>query len=117
MSNAAYKRWIDAEWWHEGYERLWEGVPQQDENNTEASDAFKDRTQMDGEKQPIGRRKKTKTPQSAEQESVVYLTADAEEELTELKENETYIIGGICDHNRYKVCNSPQYSIQSELPC
>ncbi|KAF7302127.1 SAM-dependent MTase TRM10-type domain-containing protein [Mycena indigotica] len=34
--------------------------------------------------------------------SVVYLTADSEEELTELKPEETYIIGGICDHNRLK---------------
>ncbi|KAI4517775.1 hypothetical protein K525DRAFT_210122, partial [Schizophyllum commune Loenen D] len=33
---------------------------------------------------------------------VVYLTADSEVELSELKEDETYIIGGICDHNRYK---------------
>ena len=37
------------------------------------------------------------------QNTFVYLTADTENELTELKPNETYIIGGICDHNRYKV--------------
>jgi tRNA (guanine9-N1)-methyltransferase len=37
------------------------------------------------------------------QENVIYLTADSEEELLELKEGEVYIIGGICDHNRYKV--------------
>ena len=35
--------------------------------------------------------------------SVVYLTADTEDELTELRPDETYIIGGIVDHNRYKV--------------
>nr|GAT51567.1 predicted protein [Mycena chlorophos] len=34
--------------------------------------------------------------------TVVYLTADSEEELSELKPEETYIIGGICDHNRLK---------------
>jgi len=33
---------------------------------------------------------------------VIYLTADSDSELIELKEGETYIIGGICDHNRYK---------------
>lgn len=37
---------------------------------------------------------------------VVYLTADSDEELMELKEGETYIIGGIVDHNRYKVCET-----------
>lgn len=34
---------------------------------------------------------------------VVYLTADSTEVLEELKEGETYVIGGLCDHNRYKV--------------
>jgi hypothetical protein len=34
---------------------------------------------------------------------LVYLSADAEEELETLKEDEVYIIGGIVDHNRYKV--------------
>lgn len=38
-----------------------------------------------------------------ERGTVVYLTADSDVELTELKEGETYIIGGIVDHNRYKV--------------
>ncbi|KAG8700336.1 tRNA (guanine(9)-N(1))-methyltransferase [Ceratobasidium sp. 394] len=39
---------------------------------------------------------------SCSRESVVYLTADAEDELLELQEGETYIIGGIVDRNRYK---------------
>ncbi|KAK7062168.1 guanine-N(1)--methyltransferase [Favolaschia claudopus] len=38
----------------------------------------------------------------AVKQSIVYLTADSDEELTELKPDETYVIGGICDHNRYK---------------
>lgn len=39
----------------------------------------------------------------ADRGTIVYLTADSNVELTELKEGETYIIGGIVDHNRYKV--------------
>lgn len=35
--------------------------------------------------------------------SLVYLSADAEEELQTLREDEVYIIGGIVDRNRYKV--------------
>jgi hypothetical protein len=41
---------------------------------------------------------------SPETHSLVYLSADAEEELETLAENEIYIIGGIVDKNRYKVC-------------
>ena len=34
---------------------------------------------------------------------LVYLSADSEEELTTLSEDEVYIVGGIVDRNRYKV--------------
>ncbi|KAG9128191.1 tRNA (guanine(9)-N(1))-methyltransferase [Ceratobasidium sp. 392] len=43
------------------------------------------------------------TRASCSRESVVYLTADAEDELLELQEGETYVIGGIVDRNRYKL--------------
>lgn len=36
-------------------------------------------------------------------ENIVYLTADSENEITELKPEEVYLIGGIVDRNRYKL--------------
>ena len=46
-----------------------------------------------------------------EGQEYVYLSADAEDELETLQENETYIIGGIVDRNRYKVCPCQQISV------
>jgi tRNA (guanine9-N1)-methyltransferase len=46
---------------------------------------------------------------SPETHSLVYLSADAEEELETLAENEIYIIGGIVDKNRYKVRHRPRF--------
>ncbi|KIP10409.1 hypothetical protein PHLGIDRAFT_115531 [Phlebiopsis gigantea 11061_1 CR5-6] len=94
LSDAAYKRWKDTEWWHEGYERLWEGKP------SEAVSETANKSEV-GEEDNV-ETKLAKTPQTAAQDSVVYLTADSKDELSELKAGETYIIGGICDHNRYK---------------
>lgn len=33
---------------------------------------------------------------------VVYLTADGDEELADLRDDEMYVIGGLVDHNRHK---------------
>ncbi|KAF5363931.1 hypothetical protein D9756_000279 [Leucocoprinus leucothites] len=80
LNDAGYKRWTKTEWWTEGYERLWE--------------AKSDTPQTEGEV--------SKMPIICAKETIVYLTADSNEELSELKPDETYIIGGIVDHNRYK---------------
>ncbi|KAL1679977.1 guanine-1-methyltransferase-domain-containing protein [Schizophyllum commune] len=98
QNDASYKRWQGTEWWREGYEGLWEGgesgvqvAPEPTTNSTAAPRRTK------GPRAPASQPRA-----SAPQSSVVYLTADSEVELSELKEDETYIIGGICDHNRYK---------------
>ena len=84
LNEAGYQRWVRTEWWEQGYDRLW----------------------TEGDAGVIAGVKEGSSRSKSEIEKVVYLTADANEELEELKEDETYIIGGICDHNRYKVGHS-----------
>jgi hypothetical protein len=106
MSDAAYKRWVNTEWWHEGYQHLWlaEGeVPPSTEANFSIECSPRDVVTLETT------RKESRTDM---QQNVIYLTADSEEELTELKPEVTYIIGGICDHNRYKVVLPPSYLLQ-----
>ncbi|THH16621.1 hypothetical protein EW146_g4047 [Bondarzewia mesenterica] len=91
MNDAGYKRWTGTEWWSESYERLWE----EREEAKEAGEAAAAEVEEDNGKA-------MQASSIAPKTSVVYLTADSPEELSELKEGETYIIGGICDHNRYK---------------
>jgi tRNA (guanine9-N1)-methyltransferase len=54
-------------------------------------------------------------PPKLAKSSVVYLTADTEDELTELRPDETYIIGGIVDHNRYKVSAREVHDVPANL--
>jgi len=94
-NDAAYKRWEGTEWWTESYERLWlrssgESAPGDGKSSEETSseeNLAKDNGLL-------------ATPVSRDR--VVYLTADSSEVLEELKEGVTYVIGGVCDHNRYK---------------
>jgi tRNA (guanine9-N1)-methyltransferase len=82
INDAGYNRWTNTQWWEEGYDRIW--APILDSHSGDDS--------------------------NARRASVIYLTADSEEELMELKEDEIYVIGGICDHNRYKVCMCFQHT-------
>ena len=114
MSDAGYKRWAHTEWWHEGYERLWGGEDGTKEESGTEVEVLKEDKGETGTDEILG-------PKSTREDikaSIVYLTADSADELTELKETETYIIGGICDHNRYKVSkrhlpSSPTYNMSA----
>jgi tRNA (guanine9-N1)-methyltransferase len=103
LNDAGYKRWAGTEWWAEGYERLWAqnsaGSPPGDGESSRGAATEDDRAQdNEDDNDP---EKLLATPVSRDR--VVYLTADSTEVLEELKEGETYVIGGLCDHNRYKV--------------
>jgi tRNA (guanine9-N1)-methyltransferase len=104
LNDAGYKRWSGTEWWAEGYERLWvqnsagSAAPGDDESSGGAA-TEDDRGEDNEDDNDI--EKLLATP--VLRDRVVYLTADSTEVLEELKEGETYVIGGLCDHNRYKV--------------
>lgn len=94
MNDSAYLRWPRTQFWSESYENLWRS----EEGDAPADDSTTPSTQV--------------MPR-VEKEKVVYLTADTDEELAELREDEVYIIGGIVDHNRYKVFPIPMHRIPS----
>ncbi|KAL1944097.1 hypothetical protein VTO73DRAFT_3282 [Trametes versicolor] len=96
-NHSAYKRWVGAEWWSEGYEQLWEGGEVGAPSSIEGAEG-----EIAEKSGRAAKRTKKQQPSRAARDTVIYLTADADDELTELKEGETYIIGGIVDHNRYK---------------
>ena len=110
IGEAGYKRWENTDWWQEGYDRLWLEQPDVvhsvekaiDYTCTSSSTSEAERPATESQDHtPVGGSGGSMDIDTRRQ--VVYLTADSEDELTELKADETYIIGGICDHNRYKV--------------
>lgn len=50
-----------------------------------------------------------------EQKDVIYLTADSPNTLEKLEEGKSYVIGGIVDHNRYKVSQAPFVKLECAL--
>ncbi|EPQ58935.1 hypothetical protein GLOTRDRAFT_69968 [Gloeophyllum trabeum ATCC 11539] len=94
VGDASYKRWTNTEWWTDGYEKLWDAESPDSKPAGVANPQEPAEAGTDADRPTV----RSKVPK----ESVVYLTADSSEELLELKEGETYIIGGIVDRNRYK---------------
>ncbi|KAG8980145.1 tRNA (guanine(9)-N(1))-methyltransferase [Tulasnella sp. JGI-2019a] len=99
LQNRDYLRWRGVDWWSKGYEYLWEeGDPGALTLNLPEPDVVV----TEGETKKHSHKAKAPTQHKCDCSTVIYLTADSEEEITELKEGETYIIGGIVDRNRYK---------------
>ena len=107
QNNAGYRRWASTEWWSENYEDLWAdgniGTASTDTLDDKGLQTIIPSAEVTDEKAAAAQKEGENERSKADKTSVVYLTADTTEELMELKEGETYIIGGICDHNRYKV--------------
>lgn len=109
IGEAGYKRWANTVWWQEGYDRLWLEQPDI-VHSVEKATEYTSASSSTSEVERPATKSQDHTPVGGSggsidvdtRQQVVYLTADSEDELTELKADETYIIGGICDHNRYK---------------
>ena len=108
LGDASYKRWSNTKWTEETYQSLWKG---KESSKLALADDGPSLSELGQEVHNTGlvqAAEEVKSDHAGQspliaQNSVVYLTADTEDELTELRPDETYIIGGICDHNRYKV--------------
>jgi len=102
LNDEGYKRWTGTEWWTEGYDNLWAQASGESDlgNGDRPRDTPSEEDRAENDKDGNKQEKLLATPMSRDR--VVYLTADSSDVLEELKEGETYIIGGICDHNRYK---------------
>ena len=106
---------MNTQWWSEGFEKLW-GGKSPPPTSVEPSEPVSSHSKSDEPQAPVvvvaemnlSAPEPSPDPErTPAQEKIVYLTADCDEELTELKQDETYIIGGIVDHNRYKVSKAP----------
>lgn len=137
MSKAAWDKWTRSYWWREGVDTLAKAMsdiassssgPSTGECTASTSDAEDAARSLEqAQSDPAG----ADVPRSVALRSflsgpkvpstltpthkLVYLSADAQEELTTLSEDEIYVIGGIVDRNRYKVCGDASFTYQSHL--
>lgn len=106
MENFNWHKWSRCHWWEQGLETL---KSQLDPSNSISrvqpvvSDKAQDKTGVDT-KCLLSRLTGPQVPVDlqAGKHKLVYLSADAEDELLSLSEDEIYIIGGIVDRNRHK---------------
>lgn len=120
-----YLRWKGLQVYDKPIEQLWSSeahsnqvVDETQENGTDPTlQIGTDITRENGTDEAQSSTKQSKGQQHGSdcpisKEDVIYLTADSKNVLSTLDEGKTYIIGGIVDHNQYKVSTS-----ESCLPC
>lgn len=92
LLQANCQQWTRSFWWSEGVDQLARTL-----SVAPDSSAASVATEEDAQAGP------SLPPRLTPEHKLVYLSADSEEELDTLREDEVYVIGGIVDRNRYKV--------------
>jgi tRNA (guanine9-N1)-methyltransferase len=111
MTGMGWERWSRCFWWGQSVEELANVMSQDQDKNVESDVKVEDTASVkiglkdngEGGSDPRRPLSGPKLPPGWEKHKLVYLSADADEELETLAEDEVYIIGGLVDRNRYKV--------------
>jgi tRNA (guanine9-N1)-methyltransferase len=102
MENMNWQRWSRSLWWAEGVDTLGR-VMSEGGTVAEADEKIEEvRAEASGS-DLASFLSGPRLPPSWQGHKLIYLSADAEEELETLSEDEVYVIGGLVDRNRHKV--------------
>jgi tRNA (guanine9-N1)-methyltransferase len=106
MTHRGWQNWTRCHWREQGIDAVAKAI----QNNQAGSAAAPEEISHEGNEAEVDSKDLTQyltgpvlPPTITPAHTLVYLSADADEELTTLSENELYIIGGVVDRNRYKV--------------
>lgn len=98
---ANHENWKGVEWWENGYEGLYEALSAGAMEGVEGEGADGN-AQASSSKIALGHRK-GEPRSTAAQSDIIYLTGDSPNILHTIDKGKTYVLGGIVDHNRYKL--------------
>ena len=113
MKGREWARWNRMSWREQGLEEVAQalsGLAASAEHTAQNGDAPSEEIEQGQAEEAAGVDEQKRTlsgpilpPTVRPDHTLVYLSADSDEELTTLREDEIYIVGGIVDRNRYKV--------------
>jgi tRNA (guanine9-N1)-methyltransferase len=108
MENSRWDRWSRASWWGGSIGDLVNVMSGRNPSQTMTPPKLESKeTPTPEAEQMRAHLSDPNIPDGWEGHKLIYLSADAEEELETLQEDEVYIIGGLVDRNRHKASSVP----------